>query len=81
MRLLLTEEQIRAGKEICPQCGAAVGEHESTATGLSAADTQMINIGDMARMAQEGVDVGVSGEWDTEMSRERESRGTDDRDL
>jgi hypothetical protein len=25
----------------------------------------MINIKDMARMAQEGVDVGVSGEWDT----------------
>ncbi len=37
---------------------------------LSAADTQMINIREMARMAQEGVDVEVSGEWDTSLGKD-----------
>jgi hypothetical protein len=37
---------------------------------LSAADTQMINIREMARMAQEGVDVEVSGEWDTSLGND-----------
>jgi hypothetical protein len=34
-------------------------------TEISAADTQMINIQDMARMAQDGISVEISGEWDT----------------
>jgi hypothetical protein len=33
----------------------------------------MINVGDMARMAQEGVDLAVSGEWDTSESFFRET--------
>ncbi len=81
LRLQLTDEQIRSGKETCPQCGAVVGDHASTTAGISAADTQLINIGDMARMAQEGVDVGVSGEWDTAKSGNTVSQSDDDRDL
>ena len=81
MRMLLTDEQIRSGKETCPQCGAVIGEDVSTDEGPSAADTQMINIGEMARMAQEGVDVGVSGEWDTTKDRHPVSRSDDERDL
>ncbi|MFH1114766.1 MAG: hypothetical protein V1792_12690 [Pseudomonadota bacterium] len=78
-RRLLTEERIKSGEENCPQCGAVVGEE--TDMGSSVADTQLINIGDMARMAQEGVDVGVSGEWDTTMAHNAKSSGDDDRDL
>lgn len=70
MRVLSTDEQIRSGKMTCPVCGAVMGEDESADMDPSAADTQLINIGDMARMAQEGVDVGVSGEWDTASSRD-----------
>lgn len=35
----------------------------------SADDTQMVNIDEMARMAQEGIDVTVSGEWDTTLAK------------
>ncbi len=80
-RRLMTDEQIKSGEEICPQCGAVVGEDADTDIGPSVGDTQLINIGDMARMAQEGVDVGVSGEWDTKMSRNAKSWRDDDLDV
>jgi len=65
-RLSLSAEQVLSGKEICPQCGAVVGSTESQISGLSYGDTQMVNISEMARMAQQGVDVpDDSGEWDT----------------
>jgi hypothetical protein len=48
---------------VCPMCGTKVS-HDMTE--LSAADTQMLSIKEMARMAQEGVDASaVSGEWVT----------------
>lgn len=50
--------------EVCPDCGAMVWQ-DVEYTGLSAADTQTVNIRDMAKMAQDGVDVSISGEWDT----------------
>lgn len=80
IHLNLTDEQIRSGEVTCPQCGAVVGEYMETDSGLTAADTQMINVGDMARMAQEGVDVGVSGEWDTTICNDSQSPSNDDRD-
>jgi hypothetical protein len=49
----------------CPHCGLSIILDDEEEPGFSASETQMINIKDMARMAQEGVDVGVSGEWDT----------------
>jgi hypothetical protein len=55
--------------EVCPDCGAMVWQ-DTGYTGLSAADTQTVNIRDMARMAQDGVDVSVSGEWDTSGRKE-----------
>jgi hypothetical protein len=49
---------------VCPTCGAELSSDMSEE--LSAADTQMLNIKEMARMAQEGVDPSaVSGEWVT----------------
>jgi len=48
---------------ICPTCGAV---KKSDPFDLSCADTQTLNIAEMARMAQEGVDpTSVSGEWVT----------------
>ncbi len=50
-------------ENVCPSCGAPTVQD---VTELSAADTQMLNISEMARMAQEGVDPSaVSGEWVT----------------
>jgi len=69
----MTAAQIESGKELCPHCGAPVGRSEKGTPTLSPSDTQMINVGDMARMAQEGVDLAVSGEWDTSESFFRET--------
>lgn len=64
-RLKLTAAQIESGKDVCPHCGGPVGHDKNNPPALSPSDTQMINISDMARMAQEGIDPAVSGEWDT----------------
>lgn len=53
-------------EQVCPKCGQTVYTNTSIP---SVCDTQMINIKDMAKMAQEGVDVSVSGEWDTKYHR------------
>jgi hypothetical protein len=70
--LSLTKKQIDSGDEVCPDCGTRVGDFATT----SAADTQMVNIQDMARMAQEGIDVAASGEWDTSKTQKRRSKKT-----
>jgi len=49
----------------CPHCGKRIVSDDEAGPVFSASETQMINIQDMARMAQDGVDVGISGEWDT----------------
>ncbi len=48
----------------CPSCGALLSGSEEKC-GISLGDTQMVNIHEMAQMAQDGVEVGISGEWDT----------------
>ncbi len=63
-KLYLTDKQIQSCNHVCPACGSPVGDCHLP----SAADTQMVNIKDMARMAQEGIEVTVSGEWDTTLS-------------
>ena len=68
-RWKLTAKRVKSGKEVCPHCGTPVGDDPKDAPALSASDTQMINISEMARMAQEGVDPAASGEWDTSDSR------------
>jgi predicted RNA-binding Zn-ribbon protein involved in translation (DUF1610 family) len=73
-RIKLTASQIESGKEVCPHCGEPIGQVKKHHPALSPSDTQMINVSDMARMAQEGVDLAVSGEWDTSKSVRRESK-------
>lgn len=64
-RVSVSAERIKTGLERCPSCGRVIGSSSENACSPSVADTQTINVRDMARMAQEGLDVGVSGEWDT----------------
>lgn len=73
-RVKLTASQIESGKEVCPHCGEPIGQSKKDPPALSASDTQMINVSDMARMAQDGVDLAVSGEWDTSKSLRRDSK-------
>jgi hypothetical protein len=81
MRVRLTEEQIQSKEEVCPQCGALVGVDQNEVSGPAAGDTQLINIGEMAQMAQDGVDLGVSGEWDTQMGPDPSRQRDDDYDC
>jgi hypothetical protein len=60
-RVRLSDDIIESGQQFCPTCGAPVGDPSI----ITSADTQMVNIQDMARIAQEGIEVSVSGEWDT----------------
>jgi hypothetical protein len=59
-RIELSADLIESGKLFCPKCGAPVGDPSI----VTQADTQTVNIREMARIAQEGIEVGVSGEWD-----------------
>jgi hypothetical protein len=69
-RVELSEDLINTGKQFCPKCGAPVGDPSI----ITSADTQTVNIHDMARIAQEGIQVGVSGEWDVEDEAKRSER-------
>ncbi|HMK33937.1 MAG TPA: hypothetical protein VK463_02640 [Desulfomonilaceae bacterium] len=64
-RVKLSDELAEGGKQYCPKCGTPVGDPAL----VTAADTQMVNIEEMARIAQEGIEVGVSGEWDTAQNK------------
>lgn len=60
-KVRLSDEMIETGNQFCPTCGAPIGDPSM----ITPADTQTVNIQEMARIAQEGIDVGISGEWDT----------------
>ncbi len=68
----MSAERVKSGLESCPACGCVIGSLSADSCSPSVADTQTINVKDMARMAQEGVDVDVSGEWDTSVGKRRE---------
>lgn len=63
--LQLTMEQITSGEERCPTCGMPVRSGGHVPDDALTTDTQLVNLDEMARMAQEGIDPSVSGEWDT----------------
>jgi DNA replicative helicase MCM subunit Mcm2 (Cdc46/Mcm family) len=63
-RVEITEGCFDCDSEVCESCGAII-DRNAGACSFSVADTQMVNIQEMAKMAQEGIDVSVSGEWDT----------------
>jgi hypothetical protein len=74
-RLEITASQVLSKKRVCPQCGAVVGSDQTEDEGLSLSDTQMVSMAEMARIAQEGLEVGTSGEWDTTVILDSEKEG------
>jgi predicted RNA-binding Zn-ribbon protein involved in translation (DUF1610 family) len=70
----VSAERVKLGLESCPKCGCVIGSRTEDSCSTSVADTQTINVKDMARMAQEGIEVDVSGEWDTSAGKRRERR-------
>lgn len=76
-RLPLSKDTGLSADFQCPFCGERIIVGDEADPSFSASETQMINIQDMARMAQEGVDVGISGEWDTSdpLARKRDEEG------
>jgi hypothetical protein len=70
-RVTVSAKRVKLGLESCPSCGRLVGSPSENASSPSAADTQTINVKDMARMAQAGINVEVSGEWDTSTGNRR----------
>jgi hypothetical protein len=65
LQIRVTEQQLQEKTALCPQCGTTVGTRHDSSSDPRLGDTQTVNLGEMARMAQDGIDVGVSGEWDT----------------
>jgi hypothetical protein len=70
----VSAERVKSGLERCPNCGCVIGSPGEDSCSPSVADTQTINVKDMARMAQEGIDVDVSGEWDTTVGKRHKRR-------
>jgi hypothetical protein len=63
--LRVLEARLRAGQATCPKCKHVLDPLHVETSEVSAADTQTINIQEMARMAQEGIELEISGEWNT----------------
>jgi len=61
-----SEREVRSVSKMCPACGSPLQldqEAGSPSPGLQ--ETQVIKLREMAQMAQDGIEVGLSGEWDT----------------
>ena len=63
--LRVLEARLKSGSVMCPECKQVLDSTHLETSETSTADTQTINIQEMARMAQEGIDVEISGEWNT----------------
>jgi len=68
----LSKDHQESGRQFCPECGAPVGDPSI----VTPADTQTVNIREMARIAQEGIEVGISGEWDVSKEAKPSERST-----
>ena len=77
-RVSVSAERIKMGLESLPQLWSCIGSSSQNAASPSVAGTQTINVRDMARMAQEGIDVSVSGEWDTSIRHSQRQRPNGD---
>jgi hypothetical protein len=73
-RVSVSAERVKLGLESCPKCGRVIESPSEKSSSSSVADTQTINVREMARMAQEGIDVDVSGEWNTSTGKRRGKR-------
>jgi DNA-directed RNA polymerase subunit RPC12/RpoP len=63
-----TDKEVR-----CPRCGSLVEPPgiQKNKGSSSTDETVMLDIGEMARLAQDGVDLKVSGEWVTLPKKEK----------
>ncbi len=66
-RVMVKPARPGIGGALCPRCGSLVEPpSEDQPTDSSSTDeTMMLDIGEMARIAQNGVDPAISGEWVT----------------
>lgn len=72
-RVPIDEDNIPPGGVTCPSCGNPIDLDSDPTEPIDWEDeTQMVNIRDMAKMAQEGVEMSVSGEWDTNFSSDKD---------
>jgi DNA-directed RNA polymerase subunit RPC12/RpoP len=65
-RLEGSEEEVSLGTKRCPHCGSRIlaGQREAPQT-AGQEETQTVDLKDMAQMAQDGLELYVSDEWDT----------------
>lgn len=65
-RLQGSEEEVSLGTKKCPHCGSRIlASQKETPQTVGQEETQMVDLKDMAQMAQDGLELEVSGEWDT----------------
>jgi hypothetical protein len=71
----LPDEAFVSGRITCPECGMVLQLPEETLSSRAGQEeTQLVSIQEMARMAQDGVDMEVSGEWDTADPENRKTK-------
>jgi DNA-directed RNA polymerase subunit RPC12/RpoP len=76
-RLQGSEEEVSLGTKRCPHCGSRILETQKEALQTaSPEETQMVDLKDMAQMAQDGLELAVSDEWDTSAFK-TDDRATD----
>jgi DNA-directed RNA polymerase subunit RPC12/RpoP len=69
-RLQGSEEEVSQGDKRCPECGSRIlpGQKVELQT-AGPEETQGVDLKDMAQMAQDGIELAVSDEWDTSAVR------------
>jgi hypothetical protein len=72
-RVRVPDNMDPAGVVKCPKCESKLDSSTDAAppAGAPPDETQTVDLNEMARMAQKGVDVGVSGEWVTPVPRKK----------
>ena len=64
------EEEALSGSARCPHCGSLIPAGQKKMVERGGPDeTVMVDLGDMAQMAQDGLDLAVSDEWDTSAAK------------
>ena len=77
-RLQVNPKEDVSRQRLCPECGSPMTLAPEQPALSETDETLRVDVHDMAKLAQEGVDVGLSGEWDTTDLAEGEDRPKDD---
>jgi len=64
-QLRISLEEIVKEKRVCPECGEPITWEREAPCLPDPSDTQAVDVRAMAQMAQNGIGVATSGEWDT----------------